>query len=83
MSYRKREFHANVFVPLDILCIPRWPLMLHVDVFSHIPNFDGIPCLASSNIEYFMNYIINTNIFYEEILMKTFAYSMQGENAWD
>jgi hypothetical protein len=42
------------------------------------PKFDGSPLLAMNFLESFMNYVIDTNIVFEDVLMKAFAWSMQG-----
>jgi len=34
--------------------------------------------LAMDFLESFMNYVIDTNIVFEDVLMKAFAWSMQG-----
>jgi hypothetical protein len=77
MDYKNIIFYANVFVPLDLSFVPRCSLILFVGVSTHVPKFDGNPWLASDHLEYFMKYVVDTNIFYEDILMKAFSYSLQ------
>ena len=83
MPSNKKEFYANVFVPLDISCILIHPHMFPIDIFTHVLNCDGNSWLASSHLEYFMNNMVNNNIFYEDMFMKTFSYTMKGEDGWD
>jgi hypothetical protein len=73
MNFNKIILYANVFFPLDLLYVSRCPHLCSIDIFTQVPKFDGNPWLASNHLEYFMNYVVNTNIFYEDLLMKTFA----------
>jgi hypothetical protein len=77
----KGNFWENVFVPLDITCVLRYIYSLG-GYITHVPKFDKTPWLAPRCLEYFMNHVVTNNV-YEDILMKTFSYSMHGKIAWD
>jgi len=50
-------------------------------MFDCILEFDGILSLVVDVLDFFMNYVTNTNIVFEYNLMMEFARSMQGNIA--
>jgi hypothetical protein len=49
----------------------------------HVPRFWGQPHLASMHLSSFMKFIVESNIVHEDVLMRVFAFSLNGKNAWE
>jgi hypothetical protein len=67
-----------LIVPLDLPHVPKYSHLPVANIYVHVPKFDGSPWLVVNFLESFINYVIDTNIVFEDVLMKSFALSMQG-----
>jgi hypothetical protein len=83
MTSNKGDFWEYLFAPLDFPDVPLCPGELHFDTWiTHVQNFNGNIWVASRHLEYFMDYMVENNIVYENVFMKAFVFSMQGKDAW-
>jgi len=82
MASNKRIFWEDLFAPLDLSSVYLGNICL-ATCTHHVPKFNGNSWLDSRNIAYFMDYVVENNIVYKNVLMKAFAFSKQGKDAWD
>jgi hypothetical protein len=84
MASNKGNSWEDLFAPLDFVDVPLCPGELHFGAWTtQVPMFNGNPWLASDHFESFMKYVVDTNMAHEDILMKEFAYSLQGGDVQD
>jgi len=61
----------DLFAPLDFSCILGYPHKVHINTCAtNIPKFDGNPWMDSRYVASFMNYMVDSNIVHDDILMK-------------
>jgi hypothetical protein len=49
---------------------------------KHVPKVWGSPHLASQHVASFIEFIVDFNVVYDDLMMKLFAYSLKGKSAW-
>lgn len=83
-NQKKLPSLAYLFVPLDLPRILKHSHLPIANIHTHVPKFNGNLWLVVDFLESFMNYVIDTNIVFEDVLMfffKAFSWSMQGYDA--
>jgi hypothetical protein len=78
---KKCHLVSYIFVPLALPRILKPPHLCVNIMLDCIPEFDGNPSLVVDFLEFFMNYVTNANLVFEDDLMMAFAGSMQGHLA--
>lgn len=84
MALSKGKFLEELLAPPGFSCIHGYLHSVHLDVWKdHVPRFWGNPHFAQRHLASFIDFVVDINIAHEDILMKTFTYTMNGKNVWE